>query len=114
MSKSDQVYLIHILRSIDNILKYTQNISEEEFYLNQQLLDAVVRNFEIIGEASKKISNETKEKHPQIEWKKMAGMRDKLIHNYIEVDYIIVWTTVKDILPELLVDINRINESFTS
>jgi uncharacterized protein with HEPN domain len=112
MSKSDQVYLIHILRCIDNILSYTKNVSEEEFYLNQQLLDAVVRNFEIIGEASKKISNETKENHPQIEWKKMAGMRDKLIHNYIEVDYIILWTTVNDIIPVLRVNINRINESF--
>lgn len=86
MSKSDLVYIVHIQRSINQILEYTNGLKEKEFLSNQLIEDAVVRNFEIIGEATKQISKEFRAKHTGIEWKKMAGMRDKLIHDYIEVD----------------------------
>ena len=62
--------------------------------------DAVIRNFEIIGEAAKNLSPKFKSYHPDIEWKKMAGMRDKLIHDYISVDLWAVWAVVTDIIPE--------------
>lgn len=75
MGKSDEVYLQHILNSVDLILSYMHSTPEEEFYRNQEKIDAVVRNFEIIGEASKRISDELKSANPNIEWKKMAGMR---------------------------------------
>lgn len=70
--------------------------------------EAVVRNFEIIGEATKQISKEFRVKHTGVEWKKMAGMRDKLIHDYIEVDYAIIWATIQDILPDLRKTIQKI------
>ena len=70
--------------------------------------DAVVRNFEIIGEATKRVSLQTRENYKNIEWKKMAGIRDKLIHDYIEVDYEIIWFTVTQILPNLKISIQNI------
>ena len=89
------------MNCIGNILKYNSNLSEKEFYKNQLIKDATVRNYEIIGEAAKKVSLRFRSKYPEVEWKKMAGMRDKLIHDYIEVDYEIVWFTTKEIIPAL-------------
>ena len=109
MSDTDKVYLLHISQSISRILDYTQKATEVSFYRNQQLLDAVVRNFEIIGEATNRISNATKEKYPEIEWRKMAGTRDKLIHDYMEVDYSILWTTIIELLPDLKAQVEQID-----
>lgn len=108
MSKSDNIYLKHILDSVKLILSYTDGVSEEGFYSDQQKMDAVIRNFEIIGEAAKRGSAELKSQHPRIEWKNMAGMRDKLIHDYIEVDYSIVWATIELYLPQLKKDISEL------
>lgn len=114
MSKSDLVYIVHIQRSINQILEYTNELKEEEFLSNQLIEDAVVRNFEIIGEATKQISKEFRAKHTGIEWKKMAGMRDKLIHDYIEVDYAIIWATIQDILPDLKKKIQKIIDEYAA
>ncbi len=70
--------------------------------------DAVIRNFEIIGEASKKVDIDIKATHQNIEWKKMAGMRDKLIHDYIGVDLWAVWGVIENILPNLERDLNKL------
>ena len=101
MAKSDLVYLKHIKKAISQIVNYTSDLSEKEFYKDQLVKDAVVRNFEIIGEATKQVSDETRHVYPSIEWRKMAGMRDKLIHDYIDVDYFIVWHTIQQVLPSL-------------
>ena len=102
MQKKDPViYLKHILNSIDLILHYTDGMDEDAFLADQLVKDGCVRNFEIIGEATKHIQPAFREKYPDIEWRKMAGMRDKLIHDYIAVDYGVVWATVEDILPGL-------------
>ncbi|WP_340103962.1 HepT-like ribonuclease domain-containing protein [Rhodohalobacter sp. 8-1] len=93
--KSDKVYVLHIIDSIDQIVEYTDQIHRDEFKENRLIQDAVVRNFEIIGEAAKNISNRTREKYSYIPWEQMAGMRDKLIRNYMSVDLNAVWNTIE-------------------
>ena len=99
--KDDAIYIDHILLSIKNILNYTRDISQEEFSKNNLIQDAVIRNFELIGEATKKVSFDFKKVNYQVPWKEMAGMRDKLIHDYIGVDIQVIWDTIKQDLPVL-------------
>lgn len=106
--KHDKVYLSNIIDSIDRILDYTADISQKEFKKNNMIQDAVVRNFEIIGEATKNISSGLRSENNHIPWKNMAGMRDKLIHNYMGVDLEAVWKTIDDILPSLRKDISKL------
>ncbi|MCA4894196.1 MAG: DUF86 domain-containing protein [Cytophagales bacterium] len=106
--KDNRVYLSHIIDSINHILSYTEGMDEESFNRNFLVQDAVVRNFEIIGEASKRIRPEFKIEYPSVPWKKMAGMRDKLIHDYVHVDLETVWEAISAILPSLLVELKKI------
>ncbi len=109
--KKDSVYLKHIIVCINNILTYTTDLDEKKFLKNQLIKDGVVRNFEIIGEATKRISEQLKNNSKHIEWKKMAGLRDKLIHDYIEIDYDIIWYTITDIIPKLKIEVELIIKS---
>lgn len=99
--KNDQVYIEHILEAIDRIKKYTEGLEEQEFKKKDMVQDAVVRQIEVIGEATKQLSDEEREKYPEIPWKDLAGMRDNLIHNYFGVDLEQVWQTVKQDIPHL-------------
>ena len=99
--KDDSIYIDHIVQSIDNILEYTKVLNKKDFAKNNLVQDAVIRNFEIIGEATKKVSNEYKQVHFKVPWKEMSGMRDKLIHDYIGVDIAVIWKTIKEDLSTL-------------
>jgi len=99
--KNDLLYIDHILESIEKIESYTNDLTKKEFSKNELVQDAVIRNFEIIGEASKKISKDTKQTFHKISWKEISGMRDKLIHDYMGVDIEVIWTTIKKDLIEL-------------
>jgi uncharacterized protein with HEPN domain len=101
MIKSDQVYIEHILEAIGKIENFTHSISRFDFDSNVMIQDAVIRNFEIIGEAAKKISKPFIHSHQEIPWSEMAGMRDKLIHDYLDVDIDVVWKTIETDLPLL-------------
>jgi uncharacterized protein with HEPN domain len=101
MIKEDQVYLEHILEAITKIEIFTQGVSRFDFNRNVIIQDAIIRNIEIIGEATKKISRSLTEHHPEIPWSSIAGMRDKLIHDYLDVDLDVVWKTVEVDLPLL-------------
>ena len=101
MSRSDNVYLQDIIGAIEIILEYIENKTESEFVNDQMLQDAVIRRFEIIGEASTKISEDIKNKNPGIQWRLMKGMRNKLIHEYFGVSAITIYSTVKLDLPIL-------------
>jgi uncharacterized protein with HEPN domain len=105
--KNNQLYFSNIQECIQNIETYTKD-GEESFKQNRMIQDAVIRNFEIIGEATKRISNEIKDTYPHVPWRKIAGFRDVLIHDYLRIDLEEVWLIVTDDLPLLKADIEQI------
>ncbi|MFO8077867.1 MAG: DUF86 domain-containing protein [Thermoplasmatota archaeon] len=110
MSKNDVVYLHHMLDSMVKIKDFTDNVGESEFENSELIQSAVIRQIEIIGEATKQISQSVKRKYPHIPWRDIAGMRDKLIHGYFGVDIDAVWDTIQLDIPVLEKDIKRILE----
>lgn len=110
--KSDKLFIIHILDAINRIESYTNNVSEQEFMTHFMIQDAVIRNIQIIGEASKKISQPLRDKYTGIEWRKIAGMRNKVIHEYFGIDLPLVWQVVKHDLPKLKSQITKLDSDF--
>jgi uncharacterized protein with HEPN domain len=98
--KSNKIYLTHISECIGNIESYTPN-GKSDYYSSKLIQDAVIRNLEIIGEATKKVTPDLKNQFPIVKWREMAGLRDVLIHNYFGVDNEIVWNVVENELPRL-------------
>jgi len=108
MPREYKAYLKDILEAIRKIEKYTENISMEDFAKDELIQDGVVRNLEIIGEAVKNIPEDIKNRKSQVAWKKIAGLRDILIHGYFGIDVDIVWDVVKNKIPELKQKISEI------
>ena len=104
----DNHYLFDILESARLIVTYLGEKARDELYNDMQCQDAIVRRFEIIGEAARKVSKETKSDLANLPWKEMVGMRNILIHEYDVVDVDILWDTVKDDLPELIVELEQV------
>ncbi len=108
MAFSAVEYLRHISDETKYLLSQTEKLSQNQFSQNQTLQRAFVRSIEIIGEATKKIPDDFKQKYPHIEWKAIAAMRDRLIHAYFGVDYDIVWDVVTNKVPALEQQIEQI------
>ncbi len=106
--KEDKVFLRHILDEIDFLIDETEGINFEEFMKNEVLKRACSRSIEIIGEAAKNLSAEFKERNRDIEWKKISGLRDKIIHYYFGVNWDIVWDVIGNRLPGLKEKIENI------
>jgi uncharacterized protein with HEPN domain len=102
------LFLNDILKCIQKIQKYTKGKKYNDFIQNELLVDGIVRNLEVIGEAVKNIPEDFRKKYPTVEWKKIAGLRDILIHEYFGIDYELLWDIVKSKIPELKVQITKI------
>lgn len=102
------LYLKDILAAIDRVEEFVAGMDLEAFQTDDKTSSAVLRKFEIIGEAAKQITDEVRQKHTAVPWKEMAGMRDKLIHSYFGVDYPLVWETVRKRLPQVASEIRKI------
>ena len=101
MTREFMDYIDDIATEIDNIRIFTEGMTFDQFATDTKTAYAVVRSLEIIGEATKSISDDIRAKYPEVPWRKMAGMRDKLAHDYISVDWEVVWSAVKLHIPEL-------------
>ncbi len=112
--RKNEVYLAHILQAISDIEKFTQEVSENEFYGNREKQYAVLRALEIIGEATKNLSKEIKSKCPETDWRNIAGMRDKLINVYFGINLPLVWEVVKEDLPQLKKQAQKLLENVKS
>lgn len=99
--KDDMLYLIHISESISKINLYVENIDREKFLSHTLTQDAVLRNLQILAESTQRLSESFKKKFPNIEWYKIAGLRNILVHDSLGIDLDIVWDVIKLKLPEL-------------
>lgn len=111
MKQRDKIFLLHIAEAIAKIEKYSDGVDEEAFMKADMLQDAVIRQFEIIGEAVKNLSEEIRLQTTRIPWKQMARMRDFLIHHYFSIDIERIWITINNDLPDLKINIDKIRGS---
>ena len=108
MSERDILLLLEdMLESSLKINRYTTGMSYNDFIVDDKTVDAVVRNFEIIGEAANRIDPDFRSTNPEIEWKRIRGFRNRIVHDYFGIDYGIVWDIIQNNLPEL---INQLQE----
>jgi len=94
-------FLDDIEASLDHILKYTRGFTREAFLADPVVRDAVAWNFEVIGEAVKNLPDDLKARYPAVEWRKIAGLRDTIVHGYFRIDFEVIWSIVEDDAPHL-------------
>ncbi len=100
-----------ILESCEKILNYTEDLSFDEFTNDSKTIDAVIRNFEIIGEASNRLPDDFKEKNVTVDWHKIRGFRNRIVHDYFGIDFSIVWEIIQNFLIDLIEKIKSIQSS---
>lgn len=112
MSKREPKLLVSdILESARKILDYTAKQSFEEFQSDSKTVDAVIRNFEIIGEAASRLPEEFKDSFPEIDWHRIRGFRNRIVHDYFGIDYSIVWTIKETFLSKMIAQLKPLSET---
>lgn len=112
MSKRlNHILLVDMLAAIDKIQRYTAGMSLEDFERDEKTIDAVAHNFAVIGEAANKIDDVLKNKHSEVEWHRIIGLRNRIVHEYFGVDTSIIWTIVQNNLPDFKVQIESLLKS---
>jgi uncharacterized protein with HEPN domain len=107
-NRSPSLLLEDILLSSKKIISYTQNLNIKEFMEDEKTIDAVIRNFEIIGEAANRLPENFREINPEINWHALRGLRNRIAHDYMGIDYSIIWELRRNYLPELISIIEKI------
>ncbi len=111
MSKRNSKLLVEdILESAQKILDYTEELSFNEFINDSKTIDAVIRNFEIIGEAGNMLPEDFKDRYSSIDWHRIRGFRNRIVHHYFGIDYSIVWQIKRAFLPELILQLKRLSD----
>lgn len=113
MPRNLKLYVSDILQSIDKIQKYIKGYTFDKFVKDEKTIDAIIRNFSIIGEAGTHIPEEIQEKYPKLPWHEIIGMRNKVIHEYFGLNEDILWKTIKDDLPRLKKDLLKISKKIS-
>ncbi len=108
MLNKDEVRLKHMLESTKAVLSFAKGKSRHDLDTDRLLLSGIVRELEILGEAAGRISQETQEKFPELPWKQLIGMRNRLIHAYFDIDHDVIWRTVEAYLPSFCIQIEKI------
>jgi len=103
-----KLLLEDILNSAEKIITYTKSLTYEGFIEDSKTIDAVVRNFEIIGEAANRLPDELKDNNPAIDWHKIRGLRNRIVHGYFGINYKIIWDIIEDYLPDLISQIKNL------
>lgn len=106
--RDDRVYIEHMIDTANKAMSFVAGLSREDFDNNEQLKLAVTHLLQIIGEAARRVSLDFRESHPEIPWKAIVGMRNKVVHDYLNVDEDIVWDTVKQDLTPLILKLTRL------
>jgi uncharacterized protein with HEPN domain len=113
MSRDLRLYLTDILIAGEKVLRYTQGMNFENFVADDRTFDAVIRNLQIIGEAVKNIPDDVRELNPEMEWRKIAGLRDILAHAYFQIEDEIIWDVVQNKIPALLGVVSQLLEGMS-
>lgn len=113
MSERDTILLLEdMLEAVVKIQNYTLGMSFQGFLDDEKTIDATIRNFEVIGEAANRVDQDFKSEHPEIEWRRLRGFRNRIIHDYFGIDYEIVWSIIKSDLEELRIFLSDIIQAY--